>query len=150
MIVFWRISNYPSLDGYGAVHHPGRWHSAGKRVVYVADSPAAALVEKLVHLDLTYDDLPDSYTLIKIEAADSVQVEDVAATELPHGWVDDQKISRAFGDQWLRSSRASLLRVPSAILPETFNYLLNPAHRDASRIRVLWHREYPWDRRLLH
>jgi len=59
-------------------------------------------------------------------------------------WVNDETLTRTGGDQWLASKRSLLLRVPSAIAPETLNVLLNSAHEDARRLRIVSHREYPW------
>jgi RES domain-containing protein len=145
----WRISNYANLDGRGGLYAPGRWHTEGKRIVYLAENPAGALIEVLVHLELDPGHLPKSYRLLKAEAAEGLSVRAIAGPELPANWVSDQIATRTVGDQWLSSKSAVLLRVPSAIVPETFNVLLNPEHAEADRIEVLWHAEYPWDARLI-
>ena len=62
----------------------------------------------------------------------------------------DQIATRTIGDEWLASKNSAILRVPSAVVPETLNVLLNPEHADASWMRILWHSEYPWDERLLN
>ena len=63
------------------------------------------------------------------------------------GWRDDLTLTRRMGDEWLTRGESALLEVPSAILPETFNLLLNPRHPDAQRVAVLWHQPFPYDRR---
>jgi RES domain-containing protein len=62
--------------------------------------------------------------------------------------VEDALASRTAGDVWLRSNRSALLEVPSAIVPETSNWLLNPDHADAQQIRIEWNRRFPYDSRL--
>jgi RES domain-containing protein len=147
-MLLWRISNHATLDGRGGLLAPARWHTEGRRIVYLAESPAGALVENLVHLELDPARLPKSYRLLKAEAPDT-SAQTVPLADLPMNWADDQIVTRTVGDEWLASGSAALLRVPSAILPETFNVLLNPEHACAARIAVLWHVELPWDPRLL-
>lgn len=145
----WRISNHAALDGRGGLIASARWHTQGRSIVYLAESPAGALVEHLVHLELNPARLPKFYRLLKAEAPDDLSARTVAAADLPSNWINDQVATRTTGDEWLASGNSALLRVPSAILPETLNVLLNPEHADASRIRILWHAEHPWDARLL-
>jgi len=143
----WRISNHERLDGRGGLLASARWHTRGRAIVYLAASPAGALVEVLVNLELDAARLPGSYTLLKVEAPDDVQLRRIELASLPEGWANDLTISRNRGDEWLAGGESALLEVPSAILPDTFNVLLNPHHADAQRIRVVWQRAYPYDRR---
>ena len=146
----WRISNHPNLDGRGGLVASARWHTEGRPVVYLAETPAGALVEALVHLELTPGHLPKSYRLLKAEAPDSLSSATVTAADLTGtDWIHDQIATRTIGDKWLASASSTTLRVPSAIVPETFNVLLNPEHPDAARVQILWDAEYPWDERLL-
>ncbi len=145
----WRISNHAALDGRGGLSASARWHTEGRPIVYLAESPAGALVEVLVHLELDPARLPKFYRVLKAEAPDDLPLKAVGGTDLPRNWVEDQIATRTIGDEWLVSNRTPLLRVPSAIVPETFNLLLNPEHPEAGRVQVLWHEQYPWDKRLL-
>ena len=145
----WRISSHLSLAGDGALRAAGRWHTRGRRVVYCAQSPAAALLEILVHFEIDIQDLPVRYRLLKIEAPDDVQVGRVSVDQLPADWPQKTEVTREVGDAWLTSGSAALLNVPSAIVPETFNVLLNPAHQDAKRIVVVQSGEHVIDPRLL-
>jgi RES domain-containing protein len=131
------------------LHTPGRWHSRGRRVVYCAQSPAAALLEILVHFEIDIQDLPARYRLLKIEAPDDVQVESVSVNRLPIDWPARTEVTRGLGDGWLTKGSAALLTVPSAIVPETFNVLLNPAHQDTKRIVIIQADEHAIDPRLL-
>ena len=145
----WRISNHPSLAGDGALRTSGRWHTRGRRVVYCAQNPAAALLEILVHFEIDIQDLPVRYRLLKVEAPDNVHVEGVSVDQLPADWPERTEVTRARGDAWLTTASTALLSIPSAIVPETFNVLLNPAHQDAKRIVIVHARDHGIDPRLL-
>ena len=144
----WRISEYISLDGEGGRLADGRWNSAGNPVVYLAASPPGALIEALVHLELDEDDLPPIYTLLHITVPQSLSI---YTMRVPTGnyWMTTPALTRKLGDAWLKSQRSALVRVPSAIVPNTFNYLLNPLHKDAHRIRIAESLRAVFDLRLL-
>jgi RES domain-containing protein len=145
----WRISNHVLLDGEGGLRASGRWHTRGRRIVYCAESPAAALLEILVHFEIEVRDLPARYRLLRIDVPDDVPIERVAPAALPQDWVGNTAATRAIGDAWLEREARALIRVPSAIVPETFNVLMNPAHPDAARVVVTHVAEHVIDPRLL-
>jgi RES domain-containing protein len=142
----WRISNYADLSGVGGLRAAGRWHSQGRRIVYLADHPSSALLEMLVHLDR--DLIPAMYQLLRVSVPDDVIVE-IADKNLPADWRSKTMSSRNVGDQWLDRSTNALLQVPSAISERGNNYLLNPAHPDAAKITVAEVIQAPFDSRLL-
>lgn len=145
----WRISNHRTLDGRGGLETSARWHTQGRPIVYLAESVAGALLEVLVHLELSPLHLPKSYRLLKIESPDDISIEALTSINLGEHWANDETLTRTIGDQWLASKRTALLRVPSAIVPETRNVLLNSAHEEARRMKIVSRREYPWDLRLI-
>ena len=102
--------------------------------MYLADHPASALLEVLVHMEVDREDWPDSYRLLAIEIPGHVGFDD--APELTAGWRIDADETQSIGDQWLDRGATALLRVPSAIVPYTWNWLLNPAHPDSAQARV--------------
>lgn len=148
-MVLWRISNHASLAGDGGLRASGRWHTRGKHVVYCAENPAAALIEILVHFEIDVRDLPARYRLLKINVPDELRLERVSPQILPTDWLENVQATRAIGDAWLTQSAAPLLVVPSAIVPETSNVLLNPAHPDAKRIVIAHTSDHVIDPRLL-
>ena len=87
--------------------------------------------------------------MLKIQVPDDVQFERVSVDDLPKDWPERTEVTRALGDGWLVKGSSALLSVPSAIVPETFNVLLNPAHRDSTRIVVTGISEHVIDPRLL-
>jgi len=127
----------------------GRWHTRGRRVVYCSESPAAALLEILVHFEIDVRDLPTRYRLLKLRAPDTLVVEDLLAADLPADWLEQADRTHAIGDRWLQAGRSALLRVPSAVVPETFNLLLNPGHAHAGQLEVVQVSEHAIDPRLL-
>jgi RES domain-containing protein len=143
-MLLWRISNYASLDGEGGMFASGRWHKAERRIVYSSDHPAAALLELLVHLDPVAK--PKFYKLLKIEAPKSLTV--LNAKNLPHQWQDDSNITQKIGNRWLDQNESAILVVPSAIVPETSNYLINPQHPDAALLKIIDVQAVPLDERL--
>ena len=148
-MILWRISNHVSLSGDGGLRTSGRWHTRGRRITYCALTPAAALLEILVHLEIELQDLPTRYRLLKIAAPDDIAVERLATDRLSLDWPQRNDITRAIGDDWLDRGPTALLVVPSAIVPETFNVLLNPMHQDATRMEIMTAGEHVIDPRLL-
>jgi RES domain-containing protein len=145
----WRISNHADLSGEGGLRASGRWHSKGRRVVYLSDHPASALLEVLVHLEVDVEDLPTHFQLLTIEAPVGIVISSADEDSMAENWRGDIAATRAFGDEWLRDGASALLRVPSAIVPASYNYLLNPAHADAARLTVVSAMQAPFDRRLV-
>src|SRR5712691_9167774 len=102
-MILWRISNHATLNGRGGLYASGRWHTEGRPIVYLAESPAGALVEVLVHLELDPARLPKSYRLLKAEAPDHLTIKTITRTALPRSWTTDQIATRTVGDEWLAS-----------------------------------------------
>lgn len=143
---FWRISRYNSLSGEGGLRYSARWHTAGRRIVYLAESPAGAMVEALVHLELNENSWPDYYDLMRVAAPNGIKIATIQVTD--ENWKHNQGITRLLGDEWLASGSTALARVPSAILPTTWNVLLNPEHPDAKQIRIVETIKAEYDARL--
>jgi RES domain-containing protein len=143
----WRVSIHSSIDGEGGPFVAGRWHSRGRRVTYCSLHPATALLEWIAHLELDIAALPSTIPYTVVEAPANVSTEQTR--ELPENWRQDVTVTRAIGDEWLSSARTSILLVPSAIVPEAQNVLLNPAHRELESIRVVERRAEPFDFRLI-
>ncbi|OYY92865.1 MAG: hypothetical protein B7Y41_13985 [Hydrogenophilales bacterium 28-61-23] len=144
-MILWRISNYEDLSGSGGLKVAGRWHHAGRPVVYLAEHPALALLETLVHLEIrALEDLPDSYKLLRVEARDGI---DIAQSHPDADWRSNPASTRNMGDTWLAAAQSALLRVPSVLVPGN-NFLLNPLHPDAVKIQISGILNWPFDPRL--
>jgi RES domain-containing protein len=148
-VILWRISNHRTLDGGGGLRASGRWHTRGQRIVYCAPNPASALLEVLVHTEIDLEDLPVSFRYLEIEVPDTLEVQDLDTRALGPRWRESSESTRAVGDEWLRSRRSALVRVPSVLVPATWNVLINPRHPEAERIRLAATHDHPVDFRLL-
>jgi RES domain-containing protein len=144
-MVLWRISRHRDLRGIGGLKAAGRWHYAGRPIVYLAETPASALLEVCVHTSA--NDVPPEFTLLKIEGPD-LDVPSIGVDTLPQGWRTDLEITRDLGTSWLEKNETVILGVPSAIVPQTMNCLFNPGHGRAGEFRIVDSIAYPFDERL--
>lgn len=146
----WRIARaaYGKLDGAGAERAGGRWNSPGRSVVYTATHPALAALELLAHLDPS--DVPNDLQLFTIDIPDGLATTRLAAPALPPDWraIPNHPACRAAGDAWLEAAETPLLLVPSAILPDSGNVLINPRHPATAMIITEAH-PFAFDPRLL-
>ena len=139
MIVAWRICQRTHArrprDGEGPFRFGGRWNSPGTRVVYLASSRALAALAILVHVEDGHELLAARYVAIPVSFSEKL-VE--RPRRLPPRWSDDPppRAAAQLGDRWAAERRTAALRIPSAVVPGEDNYLLNPLHPDASRVRV--------------
>lgn len=128
-----------TLEGTGAsLSSGGRWNSLHTRMVYTAGSRALAILEIAVHLDLS-EDLPDDRYMVEIFIPDDLKLQTLDARDLPSGWdaKPPRQLTQLLGDKFVRESAAAVLRVPSAIVPEEYNYLINPLHPSADQVKVV-------------
>jgi RES domain-containing protein len=144
----YRSQHGPGLDGIGGVFADGRWHTLGERVVYFGGSAAIVVLERLAHTDP--DLLPDDLRLARFEFAQPVvdaKVEEFGG--LSANWTQDEDHTRLIGSRWRLVGSSCLLAVPSAIVPEEINFVLNPEHPDAKRLRLVRDRRFTFDSRLI-
>lgn len=156
-VTLWRIAtdtpDYTAddLSGEGAKRSGGRWNRPGMPVLYTAANIALACLETIVHL--SGGDLPLNRYLVRLDVPDDVwQAARVLVDgDAPVGWdaIPAGKVSLDLGDQWLADAVGpALLSVPSVIVPEEANVLINPAHADARRITVTKLRRWSYDMRV--
>jgi RES domain-containing protein len=150
--VLWRISNHGDLVGLGGERVDGRWHSAGRgrRIVYLSEHPALALVEVLANLKGNPRLFPEGYQMLRVEVPEGVSSGTVAIESLAANWREDVRVTRTVGDAWVEAGESALLWVPSAVAPESWNVLLNALHPDAREVTVAWARRVAYDKRLFH
>ncbi|MFV0477716.1 MAG: RES family NAD+ phosphorylase [Parahaliea sp.] len=147
-MILWRISNYSDLTGIGGLKYAGRWHNRGLPILYLAEHPALALLEVLVHFELAPDQVPSQFKLLQVMAGQQVPVAKLDSDALSKGWQSDLARTRAIGDEWLDAARSLLLQVPSAVVPHSYNYLLNPRHPAAKQLDIINITRHPYDTRL--
>jgi RES domain-containing protein len=115
-----------AFDSSGAFFQPGRWHSAGTRVVYAAEHASLAVLETLIHAG--GQKIPPR-AISRIHLPDDLSIESTTWMEMP--------ASQAFGDAWVREARTAVLRVPSiAVNRMESNFVLNPGHEEFPRIQL--------------
>jgi RES domain-containing protein len=150
----WRIAtdarSYAAddLSGAGARLSGGRWNEVGTAMVYAAGSRALACLETVVHLNA--GGLPLNRYLVEIDLPDDMwAAAEVAA--LAVGWDAEPAghVSIQFGTAWAAARRSALLVVPSVIVPEETNVLVNPAHPDSRRLTARKVRKWLYDPRLV-
>ncbi|MGB7784572.1 MAG: RES family NAD+ phosphorylase [Salinimicrobium sp.] len=136
------------LSGKGAAIVGGRWNSRGTQIIYTAESRALALAEVAVHL--TVATLPEDFMMVEIELPDEIEIADLDTEQLPKRWnvFPYNLATQEFGDEFVRTAEKAVLRVPSAVVPGDFNYLINPKHADFSRIKISKTEAFPLDNRL--
>jgi RES domain-containing protein len=144
-MILWRISRHQDLRGTGGLKASGRWHHAGHSIVYLAQTPASALLEVCVHTSANY--VPPAFALLKIEGPD-LEVPSIPIGSLQKNWHIHLEVTRDLGTEWLENQRSVLLQVPSAIVPETVNFLFNPSHKQAAKLHIAEVFSYPFDLRL--
>lgn len=150
----WRIAvdapEYTADDmtGAGARLTGGRWNRAGTPVVYTASSIALACLETLVHINA--GGLPLNRYLVRYDIPGDVFAAATIATNPPVGWdaLPAGRVSLDLGEAWAGEGATALLIVPSIMVPEETNILINPAHADAARIRASKLRKFVYDGRL--
>ncbi|HKO54752.1 MAG TPA: RES family NAD+ phosphorylase [Thermoanaerobaculia bacterium] len=152
MTVAWRITEarYSRLDGEGARQYGSRWTSPGFAVVYAADSRALAALETLVNM--RYSDAFPKYIAIRCEFPDDL-VWNIESRHVPPDWRDmpaPDELRAEIGDPWLQRLRTPVMAVPSAVIPQERNYILNPAHPDFSGIAIGEPEPFVFDIRLLN
>ena len=145
----WRFSEHESLDGRGGLIASARWHSRGAEILYCAPNPATAVLEVLVHAQVREPAALGRHRFIKIDVPDDVSREQVEEGQLPADWSSRLRVTRAWGDRWLREGKTALLIVRSVLLPETYNVLINPRQPSAARIKSVAVYPHPLDARLL-
>lgn len=159
MAAAWRIgTDTPDYtaddrDGFGAKKSGGRWNRPGVALVYTASSAALACLETVVHLSA--GTLPMNRYLVRIDIPDDVfarrlRFEDLVPAPKRVGWDAEPagRVSLELGGDWVAAGSSAILEVPSVIIPEEQNYLINPAHPDAATITATKLRRFEYDRRL--
>jgi len=86
--------------------------------------------------------------LLEIGVPDAVDIEPLPTHALALKWQSDEASTQAIGDRWLASRSSALLRVPSALVPKVWNYLVNPSHPAAAQLKITAAARYPFDTRL--
>lgn len=137
------------LSGSGARIYGGRWNYKGVSMIYTSESRALATVEYLVHLPLSI--VPTFLSMAILLIPDHIIPIEIAISDLPNNWRDYPAPFRLaeIGTNWITQTDSLLLRVPSAVVEQEFNILINPMHPDMKHVSILQIERYKFDKRLL-
>jgi RES domain-containing protein len=145
-----RIVHSKWSDKLVASGYAGRWNSTGLFVIYAAENCSLACLENLVHRN-GFGTNTD-FKLLTISVPKTIEVIEIASTDLPPGWNDATEnghmICRIIGDAWIQNQKSSILIVPSAIIPNERNILINPNHPDFIFINFV-SQDFTFDNRLI-
>ena len=140
------------LEGYqdnlSAPGVPGRWNSTGKMVIYASESRSLSCLENIVHRST--EGLIRNFFILVLEIPDRIQTKTLKSDLLPDNWnfpYNYQPCQR-IGDEWIISNQSCLLKVPSAIIHQEFNFLININHPDFESIRITEEEKFLFDPRL--
>lgn len=151
-VVVWRIAteapaySADDMTGTGAKLTGGRWNSLNVAMVYSSENIALATFETLSHIRA--GGLPFNRYLVRIEIPDDVWAMRTIATP-PGGWdtIPSGRASRIYGDAWMVARTSALLIVPSVIIPDENNILINPEHVDTARLTATTLKKWYYDPR---
>ena len=137
------------LTGTGARLFGGRWNHRGTAIVYTSETRSLATVEYLVHLSLS--NAPRGLMIATIEIPDSIVSEDIPRSSLPKGWRDypPPRGVADLGTRWAKSKKSLFLRVPSAVVEQEYNILINPLHSEMPRVVLREMEAFEFDKRLV-
>lgn len=125
----------------------GRWNGLGTHMVYTAGSASLAMLESLVHFG---GRIVGDYCQLALEIPDE-GIEELKEDILPVNWRESPPPDalKTFGNQFITEGKALVLKVPSVLVPDEANFLLNPEHPDFKKVRILVHSKVRFDERLL-
>lgn len=158
VLAFWRIAtdtpDYTAddLDGKGAELSGGRWNARGTPLVYASSSRALACLETVVHL-AGGRALPLNRYLVRLDVPAELWAARTVFDAGAHvGWdaLPPGRVSIAWGTAWAQAGASCVAEVPSVVVPEEGNLLLNPRHPDAARVTARKLRRWLYDPRALH
>lgn len=132
------------ISGEGARRFGGRWNSKGNAVVYTSLNISLSLLELLIH-STSHEEIIRNH-LTTIETPED-KITEVSASKLKKNWISDEDLTRYLGDQFLQSDFL-LMKVPSAIIPQEYNLLINPLHRDFKKVKIKTAERFMFDARL--
>jgi RES domain-containing protein len=133
------------ISGEGSRLYGGRWNSKGLPVVYTSFTISLSLLEILVY-SASYEQLNNNF-LVRIEVPDT-GISVISENSLRRNWQSDPDYSQYMGDEFLTQKNSLLLKVPSAIIPEENNIMINPLHPDFNKVKINSAKKFGFDGRL--
>lgn len=137
------------LSGNGARLFGGRWNSEGFFALYTSSSRSLALLETLAHTPAKMLEVK-VYHLITLAVPDNLVTQKVAVKNLQNGWdaPDTRPFTKKIGDAFLTDKKYLMMQVPSVMMPEEMNYVINPMHTDMKQVKLVNKRRIDFDKRV--
>jgi RES domain-containing protein len=135
------------INGEGSRLNGGRWNQEGVACIYTSATRSLALLEYSCHVALRV--LPRALSFVTFEVPDS-SIKWFSVAELPGDWKADPYPGSAqlFGTKWLTTKSFLLFAIPSVVIEEEFNYIINPIHPDMKKVRIVNTRDFAYDVRV--
>ncbi|MGK0412602.1 MAG: RES domain-containing protein [Polaribacter sp.] len=136
------------FNGKGAAKSNNRWYSKGTEIIYTAESRALAMAEVVVHL--TIATLPKDFVMLTIDVPDEITIRKIDLKDLDENWnaILPNSKTKKIGDLFIDTSEFCVLKVPSAVVKDDFNYLINPYHTQFKKIKIVDVTDFPFDKRM--
>ena len=134
------------ISGTGAKLNGGRWNSRGVGMLYVTEFISLAVLEMLVHVQ--FKDFATELCLLDISIPEAAEIKELKLNKLKQDWMKDYGYTRFIGDEFIRTEKTLLMKVPSAVITEEHNFLINPMHPDFKKIKIAGARNFETDKRL--
>lgn len=134
------------LSGEGAALYGARWNSVGTKMLYTAGSISLAVLEALVHLKER--NFPPNQYLLKISVAGTIDPIEITNEKIKADWKKDLAYSRWIGDEFSKNNESLIMKIPSAVIQEEGNFIINPLHKDFKKIKLVSTEKLELDKRL--
>ncbi len=132
------------ISGKGAYLYGGRWNSPGLAMVYAAENNVLAALEVAMRIPL--ESISSDYLMVPLEFPDSVSI---YKPKLPADWNLSLETTRSIGAGFLKKEKYLIMKVPSALVSDSYNFLINPNHSEITKIKVMEPRTILFDKRLM-
>ncbi len=134
------------ISGTGAKLFGGRWNSIGVPVLYTTENISLAVLEILVRTDINH--LPLHYFLLKLELPDNIGVTLINKAKLKKEWKTDVGYTQWIGNEFINSNKGLVMKLPSAIVDEEHNFIVNTNHQDFKKVKITFSKKFMFDKRL--
>ncbi|MBS1754214.1 MAG: RES family NAD+ phosphorylase [Ferruginibacter sp.] len=148
MIVYRIVNSHYKNDisGIGAKLKGARWNKQGSSLLYTAEHISLCALELLVHIG--FNDIQKLYHILSIYVPDDVSIKKISINKLKPNWIEDKDYTAFIGTEFINNNINLVLQVPSAIISEEHNYLINPNHRDFKKVKIKTSKPFIFDERL--
>ena len=143
-----RKAHANDLSGRGAELNGGRWNGKGTAMIYTSASRALCMVEIMVHIPAGI--IPKDFYLVSISIPDDINIFTIELKDLPENWNRNPipGSTQKIGNDFIAARKAMVLKVPSAIVKDEWNYLINPLHQDFKAVKIITAEPFSLDTRL--